>query len=153
MHTSTTAAFFLLTSMQTVLAQDQEVNLGRLTWSAFTCATYAEMSGDNEEQQRLFTIGYEAGKRFLAAIRDQSVPEVELQKTPWIVLMLAGGPSVEFALGRIYENAMQDAFDGVTKEDTAGMPITDPSQWITDDSAKSIIALNEYYKSNCELIR
>jgi hypothetical protein len=39
-------------------------------WSAFQCATYAELSKDQKEQERLFLIGVKAGRDFLEALKN-----------------------------------------------------------------------------------
>jgi hypothetical protein len=55
-------------------------------------------------------------------------------------------------IGRIFENAMRDAYDKVVKEDNNGLPILDPSKWARDE-LKVIRAKNKYHSSNCALIQ
>lgn len=130
----------------------EKSNLGRLTWSAFLCATYAELSGDGPEQKRLFDIGYEAGKEFLLGIRDGTISDADRQDAPIGVIFLLGGPSDDFIIGRIFENAMGEAFDDVVKEDNAGLPILDPGNW-ADGELRVSRAQSKYQTSNCALIR
>jgi hypothetical protein len=63
-----------------------------------------------------------------------------------------GGPTTDFIIGRIFEGATADAYDKVVKEDSAGLPIIDPSKW-ADDKLKVMRAKNKYQSSNCTLVR
>jgi hypothetical protein len=132
--------------------QDNKPNLGLVMWSAFLCATYAELSGDEREQKRLFDIGYNAGTKFLVGIKNQTIPETERRKTPVGVLLRLGGPSIDFMIGRIFEGAVEDAHNKVVKEDNSGLPIFDPSKWARGE-LKVIRARNKYSGSNCVLIK
>jgi hypothetical protein len=46
-------------------------------------------------------------------------------EVPIGVTMLLAGPSADFVVGRIFENAMGDAFDGIVKKEGMLLPITD----------------------------
>lgn len=127
-------------------------NLARVMWSAFSCATYAEMSGNKHDQARLFEVGYKAGRTFVDGVRNKTIPDTEAKDAPIGVLMLMSGPTTDFVIGRIFEAAMGDAYDEVVKEDSAGLPILDPSKW-ADGKLKVIRAKNKYQSSNCTLIR
>ncbi|MDT8429372.1 MAG: hypothetical protein RQ757_11455 [Pseudomonadales bacterium] len=127
-------------------------NRGRLMWSAFTCATFAELSGNEEEQTRLFAVGYAVGTEFVREVKEKTISESEFNAAPVGVLLTLGGPSVDFIVGRIFENAMNDAFDSVVKEDSNGLTIPDPTKWARDE-LKAIRAENKYHNSNCELLR
>ena len=131
--------------------QDKRPNQGLLMWSAFSCATYAELSGNEREQKRLFDIGYRAGKIFIDGIKNQTIAEVERREAPIGVLLRLGGPSVDFMTGRIFEGAVEYAYDNVVKTDNSGVPIVDPSKWATGE-LKVIRAQNKYRGSNCKLI-
>jgi hypothetical protein len=50
-------------------------NRGALIWAAFRCSTYAELSGDRDEQRRLAELGYRVGKAFYRLPRKPSRPE------------------------------------------------------------------------------
>lgn len=121
-------------------------------WSAFECATYAEMSGDSREQERLFMLGFHAGRAFVEAIKNKSITENEARKAPIGVLLTMAGPTTDFSVGRLYEYVMHDAFDDVVKEDERGLPISDPLDW-ADDELKVLKAKSKYQDSNCALIR
>ena len=143
-----------LASAAVVHAEDKNLNLGRLASSAFVCATYAEMSGDSDEQMRLFNVGYNAGKKLLEGIRDKTISGAEIgQQTTVTVLLLLNGPSIDFILGRIYENAAGVAHDSVVKEDSAGTLLIDPSKWVIDRELQERVAQTKYRDQNCELVR
>jgi hypothetical protein len=127
-------------------------NAARLTWSAFTCATYAELHGNTREQERLFGVGLNAARVFVGRVKDQTLPEAERREIPIGILLLLGGPSVDFVVGRIYEGAMGSAYDDVVKEDASGLPILDPRQW-ADGELKVSKAQRKYREANCEIIR
>ncbi|MDN5865718.1 MAG: hypothetical protein L0I62_11000, partial [Gammaproteobacteria bacterium] len=65
-----------------VVAQESgahpKANTARLMWSAFSCATFAEISGDKKEQERLFELGYKAGKTFVDGVRTKTISEAEI---------------------------------------------------------------------------
>jgi hypothetical protein len=66
--------------------------------------------------------------------------------------MLLAGPSTDFMIGRIFENAMQDAYDSVVKKDRNGflLPI---DSWVRDDQLIKTIASTKYQSGNCKLIK
>lgn len=150
------SAVFLVLAIQTLLfgnaSAENKPNLARVMWSAFSCAAYAEMSGNKQEQERLFKVGYDAGRAFVDGVKNKTISEAETKDAPIGVLMLMGGPTTDFIIGRIFEGATADAYDKVVKEDRAGFPIIDPSKW-ADDKLKVIRAKNKYQSSNCTLIR
>ncbi len=151
------AAIFLTTIISinihsTVYAKDEETNLGRLMWSAFSCATYAELSGSKDEQARLFLIGYNAGKAFLEGVKNGTISEAQAQKAPIGVLMNLGGPSIDFMVGAIFKSSSNNAYDSVVKKNEYGV-LLEPSKWVTDDKLKNARAENKYHNSNCELIQ
>lgn len=134
-------------------AQENAVNRARLAFSAFSCGTWAEMMGDTEEQKRLFDLGYKMGKAFLDDVIANTAPEQELRDAPIGVTWMLAGPTADFILGRIFENANRDAYDSVVKEDAAGVPFQDTTKWITDEHVQQMIAQTKYQQSNCVLVR
>lgn len=129
-----------------------KANTARVMWSAFSCATFAEISGDKKEQERLFELGYKSGKAFVDGVRTKTISEAEIKEAPVGVLWHMAGPTTEFVIGRIFEVASNDAYDKVVKEDSEGLPIMDPSKWANDE-LKIIRAKTKYLRSNCTLIR
>lgn len=100
------------------LASDgtDKARLGSVLHAAFQCSTFAELSGDAAEQARLFETGMRVGREFLQALRSDQIPrEAVSAEVPVRILFLVGGPSIDFALGRIFESASSDAFDKVAK--------------------------------------
>lgn len=146
----------LLLVQQAILVQsaraDDAPNLGSIMWSAFSCAVYAEITSNADEQKRLFEIGYATGQKFINGIKDKSIPDSEAKNTPIGVLMRMGGPTTDFVIGRVFEGVSEDVYDKLVREDNSGMPILDPSKW-ADDELKTIRAENKYRESNCALIR
>ena len=132
--------------------QVASVNRAVLTWSVFSCATYAELSGDAVEQKRLFEIGYRSAKAFVAAVENQTLPETERLNAPLGILMLLEGPSADFIVGRIFESAMRNAYDDVVTRDNSGAPLRDPLQWASGET-KTMKAREKYQSANCALIR
>ena len=137
-----------------LMAQEggSSVNRARLMWSAFECGTFAELAEDQEEQQRLFLVGIEAGRSFLRDVQDETIQQSEYREAPIGVLMLLGGPSIDFIIGRVFESAMGEAYDSVVKDDASGVEMDDPGQWRRGES-KAQRGRLLYDQSNCELVR
>ncbi len=145
-------AFAIAFSPQIALAAEEDAKAAMVMWTAFECGTYAEMSGNSERQAALFERGMTAGRQFFAAIEAGTITEEEQQNNvPFIVRMLAAGPSIDFILGRIFENAMNSAFDDVVKEDMAGMPLP-MEEWLNDDELEKSRAQVLYQRGNCDLL-
>lgn len=149
-------AIFLVLATQTLLAEgagaDNKPNPALLMWSAFSCATYAEISGNKQEQERLFEVGYNAGCTFVDGFKNKTITETETKDAPLGVLMLMSGPTTDFIIGRIFESATEDAYAKVVKENSAGLLIFDPSKW-ADNELRIIRAKNKYQSANCALIQ
>jgi hypothetical protein len=147
-----TFATALLSGLVPLTAAAQNARDGRVMWSAFQCSTFAEMSGNNQEQERLFGIGVKAGRRFVEALKNGQIsPDAVSTEVPVGVTMLLAGPSVDFIIGRIFESAMGDAFDSVVKrKDGLLRPVDD---WVQDQEVRKPIAQQKYLQGNCGLIR
>lgn len=136
---------------QITLAAKEDAKAGMVIWTAFECGTYAELSGDRERQVALFERGIRAGRQFFSAVEAGTITEEEHRKhVPYIVPLLAAGPSVDFALGRIFESAMNSAYDDVVKEDMAGFPLP-LEEWIDNNDLKKSRARLLYQRGNCDL--
>jgi hypothetical protein len=119
--------------------------MGREVWSAFGCASLASISGDSAEAERLFTFGHEQGKTFIGALNAQKIENEDIsQQVPvgLVWLLRDGGPSEDFILGRVFENAQEDALEDVFKTN---------GEYNSDDMQKTI-AKNNFVKQNCQLI-
>ena len=136
---------------QIALATEEDAKAAMVMWTAFECGTYAELSGDRDRQAALFERGMTAGRQFFAAIEAGTITEEEQREhVPYIVPLLAAGPSVDFVLGRIFESAMNSAYDDVVKEDMAGLPLP-MEKWTNDDELKKSRAQLLYQRGNCGL--
>lgn len=136
---------------QISFAAEEDAKAATFMWTAFVCATYAEMSGDREQQSALFERGMTAGKQFFSSVEAGSISEEEYRKNvPVIVSLLAAGPSVDFVMGRIYESAMNSAYDDVVREDMVGRPLP-IDEWNMDEELKKVRAKLLYQRGNCRL--
>jgi hypothetical protein len=142
--TLTSATALLFTGSMALTAGAQSARDGRVMWSAFQCATFAELSGNTKEQERLFTIGVKAGRQFVEALQNGQISREALSsEVPIGVSMLLAGPSVDFIIGRIFENAMRDAYDNAVKDGTSRR----------DGELRKLEAEQKYLRGNCALIR
>jgi hypothetical protein len=145
-------ALVLLAVAPHARADVEDAKAARVMWSAFQCSIYAELARDPEEQQRLFNVGYEAGKRFMAAVQAGTITEEEAQtNVPLAVGFLIGGPTADFIIGRVFESAAGDAYDDVVKEEASGLPLK-MEDWVNDNELKKSIAANRYLRANCEIM-
>jgi hypothetical protein len=132
---------------------DEKATLGRVTWAAFQCATFAEMSGNEKEQKRLFELAVKAGREFLKALESGDISrEAVNSEVPIGVIMLLAGPSTDFILGRIFEGAMGEAFDDIVKRDSGGISLP-TSEWVYDKDIRRTKASSRFTKNNCALVR
>ena len=137
---------FLLCFGSTAMAQaaQDKARLARTMWSAFQCGTYAEMSGNDQEQARLFELGVKSGREFLEALKNRKIPpQIAEQEVPIGVSMLLGGPSVDFIIGRVFENAMGDAYKEITRDEKGS-----PDKELRISRAKA-----KYLTANCMVLR
>jgi len=116
---------------------------GKRAWAAFECASLASVAGDQEKQEKLFTVGLNEGRVFIEALKGGKIKEEDLKSNvPIGMLLLLQGPSPDFMLGRVYENAQENALKKVFRSDG-------PPQ--SDDERKSLAEL-ELSRRNCDLI-
>ena len=139
---SATAALFLAAFPTILLGQTSEeyAAMGQKLWAAFECGALAEYADKPEESRRLYNLGYDQGKTLLDAFRAGKVDQQARSKLPIpVLLMLDGGPTVDFILGRIFESAMQDTsrqlFEAPNNKET-----------------RKIIAGQNFAKRNCRLL-
>ena len=112
--------------------------MGQKLWAAFECGAFAEHAGRAEESRRLYKIGYDQGTAFVGAYKAGKVDQQARNNVPLaVLLMLDGGPTVDFILGRIFESAMQDT----SKHFTGG-----------DDKTQKLIAEQSFTNQNCGLL-
>lgn len=90
--------------------------MGDKTWNAFGCSALASIIGNTDESERLFKFGYEQGSIFLKALKANKISKEDISsKVPVGVMWLIEGPTNDFILGRILENAQEDALEEVFK--------------------------------------
>ena len=138
---SAIATLFLAAFPTILLGQTSEeyAAMGQKLWAAFECGALAEYADKPEESGRLYSLGYDQGKTLLDAFRAGKVDQHARSKLPMpVLLMLDGGPTVDFILGRIFESAMQDTsrqlFEASNNKET-----------------RKIIAGQNFAKRNCGL--
>lgn len=117
--------------------------MGREVWSAFECSAWASTTNDSKEAERLFMFGYKQGQKFLGALKAEKITQEDIsQEVPVGVTWLLEGPTEEFILGRILENAQEEALSEVFKTG---------NEFNSEELQKSI-AGNKFRDGNCQLI-
>lgn len=138
------ATAFILTLLACGQANAQDAQLGRLSWSAFHCASLASQANEPEEQERLFSLGYQSGLTFIEAVRAGHISDDDLRATvPVGFLMGMRGPTPDFMLGRIYEAAVGEAYDDVSEDSVNSL----------DAETRRFFATNLFQRNNCVLLR
>jgi hypothetical protein len=132
-------------------AAEEKARLGRVVWSAFQCAAFAEMSGKKREHERLFEVAVKTGREFLEALKSGQISrEAVNSEVPIGITIYLAGPSTDFILGRIFEAATGEAFDEIVKQDDDQTPL---QTWIQDEDLRTMKAITKYIRNNCVLIR
>lgn len=102
-------ALFLFFAIRAPAAADAAANedihgWARLSWNALQCSVIGEIAKNEGEQERLFSLGYESGLKFLKAYRSSDQAYEQFGKyAPAGFLVLMRGPSDDFIMGRIFE--------------------------------------------------
>lgn len=107
-----------------------------LTVQAFECSVLARGANDPVAAERLFRLGYEEGLAWLRAAEAGELHEELQNDAPLYLLMLLGGPSHDFRLGRIFGYATDQVYENVYD----GQP------------SDEISAKHEYHRRNCDLL-
>ena len=114
-------------------ASDAEIgSLGDKMSGAFKCATYASMSHDQKEQQRLFQIGLTAGREYVEGLKSRDDPKSEL------LAFMRAAPT-DFVVGQMYESESTHAYDEIVQNQ------------LDADAAKTQAELR-YRQSKCSLM-
>ena len=147
------AAAILLATVSFGYSSDESARAAKTMYSAWLCSTYAELKGDTAEQGRLFMMGHEKGKEFIGAVLAGTINGKESRTiVPMTVVVLMGGPTHDFILGRIFQNAAGQAYDDIATKDANGVPFP-PADYVTDDELMTSIASTKYSRANCEVLR
>lgn len=131
----------LLVAPVVSLAQSSKefAQMGQATWSAYKCSTLAALGSDQKEQERLFKMGYDNGKRFFAALDAKKLQPADMEsEVPIAIITLMGGPTADFMLGRIFEAAI----------DNAAKDVLNP-----DRSLQKTLAQSKFASQNCGLLK
>ncbi len=95
------------------------------------------------EAERLFNLGYESGKKFLDALQSKLVERKDLsEEVPIGFILLLAGPSSDFVLGRVFENAQNEALKGVLRS----------GDQLNPDDLQKMLAQSKFTKQNCQLL-
>ena len=133
-------------SSPSLAASDEEIaHSGDLMSTAFECLTYARMSHDYKEEDRLFLIGLKAGRDFYEGIKSRNDPALGE-----VLIEFLRKTSTDFMVGLTYDNETKEARDKIVKYDDGRL--REPSQWLDPPEAK-LEAERSYRKSNCSLIK
>lgn len=118
--------------------------LGQVMYSAFRCAAFA--IGNAQEENRLFAIGLDAGRRFIEAVENgqisSSVMGSEVPTGVVLYVRRGVGAHPEFIMGRIFEGMLVDLFDRYGEIFNS-----------TDEGVRKSKAHVKYVQENCALIR
>jgi hypothetical protein len=99
--------------------------------------------GKQNEQQRLFVVGLNAGRAFLEAMKAGQISEQAAKdEAPINVLQRLEGPSNDFIIGKIYAAATGYAYDEIVKRKTGKWGPTQKQE-----------ARSAYTNQNCVLIK
>lgn len=147
--------FSMIHCLSSVGADEGEAKarLAKIMVSAFECSTLSIIKGDEQQSQRLFDVGFRAGREFFEAFKKNQISkEVVQNHVPLVVVLKMEGPSADFIIGRIYEDVKSETYDTVIKRDANGllMPI---EKWRNDEPVQRGVAGSKYRSSNCDLIR
>src|SRR5262245_51488484 len=86
---------------------EDAVRNAQLTLSAFKCFGFAK---DEADQERLFNLGYEAGKAFIERM-SKNPPNKATADQIAILWMGTRGPTADFILGQIFSEMLESAYD------------------------------------------
>jgi hypothetical protein len=138
------ALIFLISPAAHGQSSKELAAMGRAVWVAFECSALASQAKDVKDAERLFLYGYDRGQKFFGALKADKIKREDISsQVPMGVTMLLVGPTPDFALGRIYAAAEENAMKEV-REMVDGRP---PSR-----DLREVRAQNNYAKQNCSLI-
>lgn len=89
--------------------------MGKKAYAAFECAALASFARDEDEQHRLFQLGYDEGKTFLEALRNGKIEAEDVNSTVPVGITLAlEGPTADFILGRVWKVRLRTCWTKLT---------------------------------------
>lgn len=129
---------YVISTAANAITSKEYAILGKATWSSFECSSLASEMKNVKEQTRLFEAGYTNGLTFIGALKTGKINNNDLSnEVPIVVISLLQGPTPDFILGRIYENAQDAALKGIDGN---------------DKKFNEILVENKFDKLNCRLI-
>lgn len=89
---------------------------GTLLWRGYECSELCRFLGDTVKGDTFFNIGFNEGKLFLKAIKDNKITKEDLhQVVPKSIDYILEGPSIDFVLGRIHMIVSETTIKEITK--------------------------------------
>jgi len=120
------------------------VKMGQRIWPAFECAVAAGRAGNPEAQERLFKLGYDYGRAFIAALSEGKIDRSDIRSSIAIGTTLRlQGPSADFMLGRIWEGVVDEYYRKATDK---------CPECGTDADLMKMNAENRYREMNCTFL-
>jgi hypothetical protein len=104
--------------------------------AAFECSTYAHLSQDRKEQQRLFQIGLKAGRDYVEGLKSRD----DLARGEMAAFIRS--VSTDFVVGQMYESVSTHAYDEIVNQNGQTL----------DASEAKTQAERSYRQSNCSSI-
>ena len=102
-----------------------------------------------QEAGRLQQLGFNEGRRFLTAARSGEIKQKDFEAiAPMGLYGMEGGPSVDFALGAIFEEAVENAAQELADDASK----VDPSAPLSDDALRFSAEIR-YENKNCQSLR
>lgn len=138
----------LLVSFSSALAMDKQdmVNSGESAWASYVCSSLAVIGTNDAEAVRLGKYAYEQGKIFYESLNEGKIGKDDTEKgVPIGVLFAAGGPSIDFMLGRLSESVMNKTFKDIEDEYMSKYGKHDLRYYY-------ILADKKFSEKNCDLI-
>jgi hypothetical protein len=113
------------------------------------CTHYSGYISDKAEQKRLGNLAFKIGRDFYSGWKNGKIKEIDWRTTvPMLFALHAGGPSIDFQFGRIWQHVKEKVYDDLGN-DLASKGCED-CRW---DKKLRTYRMEKYYKdSNCELI-
>ncbi len=137
-----------LGSFSAALAMDKQdmIDGGKKSWFSYECASLAAISNNDPETIRLSKYAYEQGKIFYESLNEGKIGKNDVESgVPVGVLFAAGGPSVDFMLGRLSESVMNHTYDDIETEYKSRNGTYNSSEY-------HVLASEKFREKNCMLI-
>src|SRR3712207_4386705 len=100
-------ALLALSSSAVAQTSEDYAKMGTKTYSLWSCAVLTSYTKETQDGNKLFGLGYEAGKTFVEAVKAGKAKQEDLRRhSPWIFGDKINGPSTDFSLGRMFEAVM-----------------------------------------------